>query len=129
MKICNKCNTSKYIWKNYKGKKYCKYCWQKLKSTIKPQYVSSFSSKRLKETKEYTKLRKIYLNKHPMCEAAVNNCSLKATEIHHVKGRGTNYLFCDSWLSVCRNCHDWIENNPKEATELGFRESKIKFRL
>jgi len=125
-KICKGCNQEKYIWKNHQGNRYCKYCWQKTKNKTKSKSIASFSAKRVKESKEYSKLRKIYLNKHPMCEAAINDCSLKATEIHHIKGRGSNYLLCDEWMSVCRNCHEWIENNPIEATELGFRKSKIK---
>lgn len=129
MKICNKCNTEKHIWKNHEGNKYCKFCWMRslsLKKGVKQKRIKSFSDKKLKETKEYSKLRKIYLNKHPMCEAAVNNCTLKASEIHHIKGRGKNYLLCDEWMAVCRNCHVWIELHPIEATGKGFRKSKIK---
>lgn len=129
MKTCNKCNQEKPIWKNHLGKKYCKYCWMStlsLKKDVKQKRIKAFSDKKLKETKEYSKLRKIYLDKHPMCEAAIHNCSLKASEIHHIKGRGSNYLLCEEWMAVCRNCHTWIENNPIDATSKGFRKSKIK---
>jgi len=131
-KLCKGCNKQKVIWKNIGGNRYCKYCWGKIQLKSKPtnfkklKPISFSSSKRIKETKEYSKLREIYLNTHPMCEAAVSNCSLNASEIHHIKGRNSNYLLCNEWIAVCRNCHDWIELHPKEATEMGYRKSKIR---
>ena len=34
------------------------------------------------------------------------------------------YLDTSTWLPVCRNCHNWIENNPTESYELGFSGSR-----
>jgi hypothetical protein len=43
-----------------------------------------------------------------------------ATDIHHTKGRtGGNYLNTDTWLSACREEHDWVHSHPKEARALG----------
>jgi len=74
---------------------------------------------------EYSKLRKTYLDEHPMCEANICNCTLKSTDIHHKKGRGKYHLDISTWLSVCRNCHIWITNNKKEAVELGLSISRL----
>jgi hypothetical protein len=41
-----------------------------------------------------------------------------------MKGRGKYHLDTSTWLSVCRNCHDWIEKNPEEAKELGYSQSR-----
>lgn len=131
-KICSQCGEEKYIWKNHEGERYCQQCWQminavkvkgnsqKIRKPLAPR-----SSKRVKLDNEYSQLRKIYLVKHPMCEAAMPGCTQQSTDIHHKKGRGKYLLVVDTWMSVCRTCHDWIELHPIEATDLGFRESKI----
>ena len=73
-----------------------------------------------KATRSYSKLRKEYLLEHSMCQAKIHNCTLRATEVHHKKGRDQYYLDIDTWLAVCRNCHNWIEHNPGDAIELGY---------
>ena len=84
------------------------------------------SKKRSKQETEYSKLRLLYLNDHEFCESRLPGCSLKATDIHHKKGRVNEDLTdITEWMAVCRSCHQWIETHPIEATELGFRKSKI----
>lgn len=130
-KICNGCSEEKVIWKNSEGNRYCQYCWNKIKySNVKPTFkerkpIASRSSKRINLDKEYLQLRKIYLDKFPLCTAALPMCTHNATDIHHKKGRGKYYLVVNTWMAVCRKCHMWIEEHPIEATDLGFRESKI----
>ena len=72
----------------------------------------------------YSKLRKQYLQDHPICHAKIHKCSLHATEVHHKQGRGVYHLDTSTWLPVCRNCHNWIENNPTESYELGYSASR-----
>lgn len=86
--------------------------------------INKVSKKMSKINSEYSKLRKIHLQTHSMCQAKVYNCSLKATDIHHTKGRGKYHLDTSTWLSVCRSCHDWIERNPTEAKELGYSSTR-----
>jgi hypothetical protein len=74
---------------------------------------------------EYSKLRKSHLGSFPMCQAKIYNCTLKSTDIHHMKGRGEYHLDTSTWLSLCRNCHEWIERNPENALELGFSQKRI----
>ena len=123
-KLCSGCDSEQFIWKNHEGNKYCRNCWGKLagksfkQKKVKPIRVKSTKMQKL-DTR-YTKLRRVFLNKHPMCQAALPNCSKQSTDIHHKKGRGQYHNDTTTWLSVCRNCHTWIEENPKEAIELGF---------
>jgi len=87
--------------------------------------INKFSKKMVKLNSEYSKLRKVHLDTYPMCQAKIYNCFLKATEIHHMKGRGKYHNDTSTWLSVCRNCHRWIEEHPKEAIELNLSQSKF----
>ena len=73
----------------------------------------------------YGKLRRVFLTKHPMCQAALPNCNKQSTDIHHMKGRGEYHNDTTTWLSVCRSCHTWIEENPKEAIELELSQKRI----
>lgn len=84
------------------------------------------SKKLAQEQREYSKLRKTWLTDHPMCQAKINRCTLRSTDVHHKKGRGKHLLDVNTWLSVCRNCHNWIETHPEDAKELGFSISKSK---
>jgi hypothetical protein len=83
------------------------------------------SKKLEQQQKEYSKLRKTWLTNHPMCQAKIYNCTLKSTDVHHKKGRGKYLLDTNTWLSVCRSCHTWIELNPEDSKDLGFSISKI----
>lgn len=61
-----------------------------------------------------------------MCQAKIHKCSLSSTDVHHMRGRGKYHLDTTTWLSVCRNCHTFIELNPEDAKELGFSISRSK---
>jgi len=86
------------------------------------------SSKRSKLDNQYLKQRKAYFLKpgNSICKARLPGCSLRATDIHHRKGRlGTNLLDTSTWLPLCRSCHNWIEIHPEEAKLLGFSENRL----
>lgn len=131
LKHCDGCDKDKIIWKNHEGNKYCQYCWSRIKydndppkpkprTAIKPK-----SKKQIALDAAYSVLRKAFMLEHPMCEAHMPGCQGHATDVHHIKGRGKWLLIVLYWMAVCRTCHTWIETHPIEATELGFRESKI----
>lgn len=44
----------------------------------------------------------------------------KSTDVHHIAGRGINYLNEDTWLATCRPCHDRIHREPIWAREKGY---------
>jgi hypothetical protein len=133
-KICSGCNKPKPIWKNYKREKYCKYCWQihnpkskKPKPPIKHS-LKQKSKKREAEDIVYSKLRKVFLNKYPSCEARLKDCTLKSTDVHHTfwgSERDSTYLEVNTWKSVCRNCHNIIHDklSAEESKSLGLKNS------
>ncbi len=43
-----------------------------------------------------------------------------STDVHHKDKRGKNLNEVDTWLSVCRTCHDKIHREPSWAREKGF---------
>ena len=130
-KLCVECKSEQYIWKNHSGNRYCKPCWHRIKNkvnSIKPKPVLKKNTKPIKKVSSkmsaqltiYNKMRKTFLEKYPLCQASLVNCSLQSTDIHHMKGRGKYLIDPTTWLSVCRTCHNWIEENPKDAIVLGF---------
>ena len=86
--------------------------------------MKKMSKKLARLTREYSKLRAEFLLNRQMCHAKIHNCTLKAADVHHMKGRGKYLLDQTTWLPVCRNCHMWIEEHPQESKELGFSISK-----
>jgi len=134
-KLCNGCEEMKMIWKNHKGERYCKQCWlkrcaQNKHNDSKPTNHNNAPHRINKQKKKndytYSKLRKEFLKNNDLCEAHITGiCTIKATDIHHMKGRGVYYLKQSTWLPVCRSCHIWIEEQPKKAKELGFSENRL----
>jgi hypothetical protein len=123
LKKCAKCEELKHIWKSHGKEKYCKECWY---SIDKPKSISPVSKKRQGEMDTYSKLREAFLVVKSHCEAKLVGCTGKSTDVHHKQGRtGDNYLKVGTWLSVCRTCHKFIEENPKEAKELGFSNTRL----
>jgi len=123
LKLCAACNQLKHIWKSDKKDKYCKECWYTIE---KPKSIPPVSEKRRSEMDKYALLRELFIKTKPNCQAKLVGCTGVSTDVHHKAGRvGDNYLKMSTWLSVCRSCHSWIENNPAEAKELGFSESRL----
>lgn len=127
LKQCAGCGEDKVIWKNHAGEKYCKDCWYKKTPVNFPaqKLINKKSEKRVVSDQLYTKLRKLFLERYPYCQAKLEGCLTKSTDVHHKAGRGDNYLNQDTWLSVCRICHQYIELNPIKAKELGFSISRL----
>ena len=128
-KLCVGCDKEQFIWKSEGRYKYCKSCWltkvptKPLKRTpIKPSQkpMRHKSSKMTALDTVYSKLRVNYLEQYPLCCASLPNCSKNSTDIHHKKGRGKHHNDPTTWLSVCRSCHMWIEEHPKESIALGY---------
>ena len=131
-KQCVGCGELKTIWKNHLGQKYCKDCWYKESPANFPKQKSPLKGKSEKQSvldTLYSKLRKEYLTKKPYCYAKLQGCSSIATDIHHTKGRGAYYLQADTWIGLCRSCHQWIELHPKEAKDMGFSDTRLNEKL
>lgn len=128
-KLCGKCNTLQFIWKNYEGIRMCKACYMrenaKTKSVIKPtkqKRIPHSSLKRKVKDKEYAKLRKVFLTERSVCEIRIPTiCQYTATDVHHTKSgadRNEFYLDVSTWMAGCRACHQWVHTISKEAKEL-----------
>ena len=88
--------------------------------------IPKYSKKMITNLKIYSVLRKDYLKDHKYCLAKLGMCKMKATEIHHMKGRlGELLNVVDFWLPVCSPCHRYITDHPKEAMELGLVISRL----
>jgi hypothetical protein len=119
-KICSGCGKEKVIWKSKGKDKYCQSCWFKMKPTKLPTKLKKVAKRRQKQNSEYTQVRQLFLSKNEFCKARLPICTMWATEVHHMKGRIESLLTdANYFLPVCRKCHDWIENHPDEAYDLG----------
>lgn len=110
------CNEHKHL-KQYQPK-------EKKTNPIKKE-----SEKRAKENKAYKKAREEYLQEHEDCECCIQEQDQvinPATEIHHKKGRiGKRLIDKRFFLAVCRDCHEFIENNPEWAKQNGYSLQRI----
>jgi len=81
------------------------------KEKKKQKAIPKVSEKRKVENKEYTTLRKVYLENHKFCEVKMKGCTWKSTEIHHDEGRsGVRLNNVANFVAICRNCHNIVEN-------------------
>ena len=74
------------------------------------------SKKRQRELREYRELTSSFLT-DKVCEKCGRKRKL---DVHHKAGRGRFYLDVDTWMAVCRECHDYIHKWPKESREKGW---------
>lgn len=81
--------------------------------------IQKTTPKRAGEMQEYYKLRAEYLALYPVCE--VEECNLKAVEIHHMGTRtNENLLDTNRFMSVCRGHHTEITTNSNWAKQNGY---------
>jgi hypothetical protein len=84
---------------------------------IKPKKrakIKPIASKRHALNLEYGKLRKEFLKNRPRCEILQPSgriCGKEATDLHHRKGRGCNFLAVGTFFPACRECHDLIHQS------------------
>jgi hypothetical protein len=92
------------------------------RSESKKYVIPKKSAKRLIEEKEYMEVRKEVLNESlKRCQIRVFGvCTTTAKDVHHKGKRGKNYLDKTLMVAVCRECHNWIHENPGKARELGY---------
>lgn len=76
------------------------------------------SKKHGKELREYSKLRKTFLEEHTTCEVSRPECSGSSSQVHHVFKRGKYLNVPSTWLACCDSCHRWVHGNPSQARTL-----------
>lgn len=81
------------------------------------------SKKYAKELATYRSLKKFILGERYYCEmpsrTGAPSCLNRATQIHHMKGRGKNLNSVVYWLAICNDCHRYIHDHANEARKLG----------
>lgn len=78
--------------------------------------MRKFSLKQQRVNREYSKLRRQFLQDNPCCA----RCGKRSEQVHHKAGRGIRTLWVEYWLAVCAPCHQWIELNDNKAIEMGY---------
>lgn len=120
MKVCNStepCSCTEF------NQSFCKWFSvpKKKKSTgLKKTKLKPVSEKQKKELQIYSDLRRIFLQKNPLCQVKEHGCTNISTDVHHSRKRGKFLNKVETWVSCCRNCHDYIEMNKLEAREKGW---------
>lgn len=98
----------------------------KLKINTKHKPIPKVSAKQMKRLAEYRKVRDEFMKLHPTCQAKLSGCTIKASDLHHSKGR-TGDLLTDKryFKALCRKCHGYVETHPEQAKELGLSDSRL----
>lgn len=81
------------------------------------------SKKKKEQDARYFELRKLFLSLRPLCQVSLDmgeKPPRQSTDIHHMAGRGKNYLAVETWLAVSRHWHKEIHTNPKWARAQGY---------
>lgn len=82
--------------------------------------VPKVTAKRNGQMQEYWKLRGEYLALYPVCE--VEDCNLKAVEIHHQRGRENEKLLDTNYfMAVCHAHHQEIHRDHQWATDNDYK--------
>jgi predicted restriction endonuclease len=77
---------------------------------------------RIREPYELRKAKKIVKERSGgRCEARIPSvCTGRAMDAHHVKMRSRGGKHdASNLLHLCRRCHQWIDDNPRSATQMG----------
>lgn len=107
----------KFIAKFFNQKTCCEDCQKEYEKEFEATSLNQKSDKRKDQEKIYTKISKIFKDSNPDCEC----CGKTATDIHHKNGRNGDRLNdVKFFMSVCRTCHTYIHEHPKESREMGF---------
>ncbi len=80
------------------------------------------SKRRMEERKIYLKMRTEFLGENPVCQICETR---RAQDVHHVFGRHNgNMLKAETFMAVCRLCHDKVHREPKWAEANGYLSVK-----
>jgi hypothetical protein len=130
-KPCDGCAQTRRIWKNHEGQRFCQACWARVQAgkgreaLRRPSRPRPVSVKKKAQDFIYAQLREAFLARpgNGCCAAritaACTACRPFSLEVHHKKGRGKHYLDPETWLAVCRSCHEKITEDSRLAIALG----------
>lgn len=93
---------------------------------MKRSRINPISSKRSAINTKRKKFRQELLTYRIMCEARIRGCTMIPTDVHEILTRARagsteeSLLNPNNCLVLCRNCHQFITENPTFAKEFGF---------
>jgi hypothetical protein len=125
-KICKHTDCSQYVF----GKGYCK-SHQYLRTdkpitSLKRSPIRPVSKKLQSELAIYRELSRQFKIDNPKCMANLKGCTKDTQDVHHLSGRGKNLNNVDTWVALCRFCHDAIHfsMSSEEARQRGLKTKK-----
>lgn len=85
--------------------------------------IPKVSNSHLKTLEQYRPKRLAYLEKNPICQLRLSECTREATCIHHTKGKHSIELYLDEkfWMASCVRCNGKVEEIGEKAYELGLK--------
>jgi predicted nucleic acid-binding Zn ribbon protein len=91
----------------------------KKKPKKKVKLIAPMSKKLASRLVVYRIRRDAYMKTNTVCECV--GCASPSNDLHHKAGRiGDNLINEENFMSVCRRCHNWIHEHPKESRELNY---------
>lgn len=121
----NRCQT--HYWQHRAEKT----AWKKEKrgemnAFLKRTPIKKVSKKQLENLKEYRKVRDEFMKQNRTCQARLQGCTVKATDLHHKKSR-IGDLLTDTkfFMAVCRQCHNKIEDGGAWVYEQGLKIKRL----
>ncbi len=92
-----------------------------------PKPIPKISQKQIERLAQYRKVRDQFMKDHPTCQARLESCTIKATDIHHAKGKIGDLLMDKRYFkALCRSCHSYLEVHPNFAKEQGFSLNRLE---
>lgn len=88
--------------------------------------IAKKSENQKERDKRYKPIRDRFILAHPKCMIIRDDCTIRATEVHHPEGKIGELYFDDSiFVAACHRCHRWAEEHPTEAKLLGFSRDRL----
>lgn len=84
--------------------------------------LRAVSKSRAKVNEIYRAAKQMYMFEHPNCEI----CGKVAHDLHHKCGRGKNLCNMNTFMALCRLCHDSVHHNVAWARERGYIQYDYK---
>ena len=83
------------------------------------------SAKQKVKNEEYNALKPAFFEENPNCKrCADKGLERPANDPHHTGGRtGKRLADFSKIIALCRQCHDWVHANPREAMKAGYKIS------
>lgn len=85
----------------------------------KTKFIAPVSKKLASRLQVYRIRRDAFMKQNTICQCT--GCATPSQDLHHMSGRlGNNLIDESTFMAVCRKCHIWIHENPKQARALKY---------